>query len=86
MANGDSKALAGRMASDKVLRYKEVFNIAEKSKYDEYERAIASVIYGFFLKKSLQVVLLYEYGQRLLGTRNKSGIESEIVSNKELRG
>ena len=86
MANGDSKALARRTASDKVLRDKKAFNIAEKSKYDEYEHAIASVVYGFFFIKSLQVGLLDDYGQRLLGTRNKSGIENEIVSNKELRG
>ena len=84
MVNGDSKALARRTVSDKVLRDKKAFNIAEKSKYDEYEHAIASVV--FFFIKSLQVVLLYDYGQRLLGTRNKSGTESEIVSNKELRG
>ena len=49
MANGDSKALARRTASDKVLRDKKAFNIAEKSQYDEYEHAIASVVYVFFL-------------------------------------
>ena len=77
--------MARRTASDKVLRDK-AFNIAQKPKYDEYEHAIASVVYGGFFIKSLQVVLLYEYGQRLLGTQNKSGFENEIVSNKELRG
>ena len=40
LANGDSKALARRTASDKVLRDK-AFNIAQKPKYDEYEHAIA---------------------------------------------
>ena len=51
MAYGDFKDLARRTASDKVLRDK-VFNIAKNSKYDGYERGLASMVYKFFDKKS----------------------------------
>ena len=51
MAYGDFKDLKRRTASDKVLRDK-AFNIAKKSKYDGYQRGLASMIYSFFDKKS----------------------------------
>ena len=51
MAYGDFKDLARRTASDKVLRDK-AFNIAKNPKYDGYERALASMVYKFFDKKS----------------------------------
>ena len=51
MAYGDFKDLARRTASDKVLRDK-AFNIAKNSKYDGYQRGIASMLYKFFDKKS----------------------------------
>ena len=47
---GDFKDLARRTASDKVLRDK-VFNIAENSKYDGYQRGVASMVYMFFFDK-----------------------------------
>ena len=50
MAYGDFKDLA-RTASDKILRDK-AFNIAEDSKYDGYQKGLASVVYKFFDKKS----------------------------------
>ena len=40
-----------RKASDKVLRDK-AFNIAKNSKYDGYQRGLASMIYKFFDKKT----------------------------------
>ena len=43
-------------ASDKVLRDK-AFNIVKNSKYDGYERGLASMIYKFFDKNLLVVVL-----------------------------
>ena len=43
MAYGDFKDLARRTASDKVLRDKE-FNIAKNSKYDGYQRGLASMV------------------------------------------
>ena len=48
MACGDFKGLAGKTASDKVLRDK-AFNIARNPKYDGYERGLASM--GFFFHK-----------------------------------
>ena len=50
-AYSDSKDLTKRTAADKVLRDK-AFNIAEDPKYDGYQRALASMVYKFFDKKS----------------------------------
>ena len=47
MDNEDFKDLAERTASDKVLRDK-AFNIAKHSKYDGYQRGLASMVYKFF--------------------------------------
>ena len=51
MTYGDLKDLARRTASDKVLRDK-AFNIAKNSKYDGYQRVLASMVYKSFDKKS----------------------------------
>ena len=45
------KDLARRSQSDKVLRDK-AFKIANNSKYDSYQRGLASMVYKFFDKKS----------------------------------
>ena len=47
MAYGDFKDLPRRTATDKVLRDK-AFNFAKISKYDGYERGLASMVYKFF--------------------------------------
>ena len=47
MAYGDFKDLARKTASDKVLRDK-AFNIAENTKYDGYQRGLASMVYKFY--------------------------------------
>ena len=47
MAYGDFKDLARRTASDNVLRDK-TFNIAKNSKYDGYQRELASMVYKSF--------------------------------------
>ena len=47
MAYGDFKGSAKRTAAAKVLRNK-AFNIAKDSKYDGYQRRLASMIYIFF--------------------------------------
>ena len=52
MAYGDFKDLARRTASDKDLREKPP-NIAKHSKYDGYQRELASMVYKFFDKKLL---------------------------------
>ena len=51
MAYGDFKDLKRRTFSDKGSRDK-AFNIAENSKYDGYQRGLASMVYKFFDKKS----------------------------------
>ena len=51
MAYGDFKDLARRTASDKILPDKTI-NIGKRSKYDEYRRGLASMVYNFFDKNS----------------------------------
>ena len=48
--------LTRRTASYKILRDK-AFNIAKNPKYDGYQRDLASMVYRFFDKKLLVVVL-----------------------------
>ena len=52
MACGDFKDLKRRTACDKILRDKP-FNIAKNSKYDGYQRGLASMVNKFFDKKSI---------------------------------
>ena len=52
MAYGDFKDIKRRTASDKILRDK-AFNVAKNPKYDGYERGLASRVYKFFDKKSV---------------------------------
>ena len=51
MAYGKYKNLERRTQSDKVLKGK-AFEIANNSKYDGYQRGLASMAYSFFDKKS----------------------------------
>ena len=51
MGYGKSKDLAKTTQLDKVLRNK-AFKIASDPKYDDYQRALASMVYKFFDKKS----------------------------------
>ena len=51
MAYGKSKDLVKRTQSDKVLKDK-AFKIASNTKYDGYQRGLASMVYKFFDKKS----------------------------------
>ena len=44
------KDLNRRKAADKVLHDK-AFNVAEKSKYDGYQRGLGSMVYKFLIKK-----------------------------------
>ena len=58
MAYGKSKDLAQRTQSDKILRVK-AFKIASDSKYDGYQRGLASMVCKFFDKKNqVEAVLL----------------------------
>ena len=51
VAYSDSKYLAKRTQSDKVLKDK-AFEIANNPKYDGYRRGLASMVYKYFDKKS----------------------------------
>ena len=64
-ANEDVKDSPRRTAADKVLRDK-AFNIAKNLKYDANQRKLASMVYNFF-KKNLLVVVLKA---RLYQTKN----------------
>ena len=50
MAYGDFKDLARRTASDEILRDK-AFNIAKNPKYHGFQRARASMVYIFLIKR-----------------------------------
>ena len=51
MAYGDFKDLTRRTAYDKILLDK-AFNINKTSKYDGYQKGLASMVYMFFDKKT----------------------------------
>ena len=51
MAYVDFKSLTRKTAFDKILRDIE-FEITRNSKYDGYQRGLASVVFKFFDKKS----------------------------------
>ena len=51
MAYGDFKDLTRRTASNKILRDK-ALNIAKNSKYDGYQRGLASMVYKCFDKNT----------------------------------
>ena len=50
MAYRDFIDLARKTASDKGIRDK-AFNIAKKTKYDRYQRGLASMVYNFLQLK-----------------------------------
>ena len=56
MAYGDFKDLNRRTASDKILLDK-AFNIAKNPKHDGNQSGLASMVYKFFDKKILKVIL-----------------------------
>ena len=53
MASGDFKDLPRRTASGKVLHDK-TFNVSKISKYNGYQIGLASIVYRFFEKKSIE--------------------------------
>ena len=56
MAYGVFKDLPRRTTSDKVLHNK-AFNFAKNPKYAEYQISLASMVYKFFIKSLLAVLL-----------------------------
>ena len=74
IAYGHFKDLAGRTASDKVLR-DEAFNFAKNPKYDGYPRGLASRVYKFLDKKSASLTDISAKG---------GGVNNEIKQNEQL--
>ena len=66
MAYGDFKDLKRRTASDEILMDK-VFTIAKNTKYDGYQRGLASMVYKFFDKNSAGsgINILLEFNEQL---------------------
>ena len=78
MAYWDFKDLTRKTASDKILLDKGL-NIAKNSKYDGYQRGLASMVYQFFDKNA-------SCGAKLLASEFAfgRGIKNENISNKDL--
>ena len=70
MAYGDFKDLARRTASDKVLRDK-AFIIAKNPKFNGYQRALPSVVYKCFDKKSSGSGIKFMLNQQLVNKLHK---------------
>ena len=68
MAYNKYKDLKGRTQSDVVLKNK-VFKIATNPKYDGFQRALASMVWKFFNKRSKKVL-------------SGSGIENQTLANE----
>ena len=64
MEYGESKDIAKRTESDKVLRDKP-FKVASDPKYDGYRRRLASMVYKFFDKNSSGDVVATEPNYQL---------------------
>ena len=93
MIYGDFKDLARRTVSDKVLRDK-AFNIAKNTKYDGYQRGLASMVYKFFDKKSASLTdksvsgsgvnIPLEFNEQLAKELHKPVIINFIISLFEI--
>ena len=67
MVYADFKDLTRRTASDKILHDK-AFNIAKNSKYDGYQRGLASMVYKFFDKNTADVAIKNAFYRQYLGS------------------
>ena len=88
MAHGDFKDLARKTYSDKVSRDK-ALNIAKNSKYDVYQRGLASMVYNFFHKKSALLPNKSVSGGGIVNNNNNNnnnndGIKQNLQLAKEL--
>ena len=77
VAYGDFKDFKKRTYSDKILRDK-AFNIANNSKYNGYQRGLASMVYKFFDKKSKRsgVSIPLEFNKQLAEELHKQIIRN----------
>ena len=74
MAYGKTKDLVKRTQSDKVLKDK-AFKIASNSKYDGYQRGLASMVYKFFEKKSKGSGIINEPNCQLANELHKPNLK-----------
>ena len=58
-------------ACDRILRDK-AFNIAKNSKYDGYQRGLASMVYKFFDKKSASLTDKSVSGSGIVNSNNNN--------------
>ena len=80
MAYGGFKDLARRTASDRILRDK-AFNIAKNTKYDGYQRGLASMVYTFFDKKSASLTDKSVSGSGIVNSNNNNNNNSNNNDN-----
>ena len=80
MASGDFKNLATRTASDKVLRDK-AFNITKNPKYDGYKRGLASMVYKFFNKNQVLVLLHLQISLLLIRSNQLKNYKTQLLKN-----
>ena len=57
--SSQNKRWVKRTQSDKILKDK-AFKIATDSKYDGYQRGLASMVYKFLIKNPLRIINLVE--------------------------
>ena len=74
MVYGDFKDLARRAVSDRALRDK-TCNIAKNTKYDGYQRGLASVVYKCFDKASASTTDKYA---------KAGGVNNEVKQNEQI--
>ena len=84
MTYGDFKDLARRTASDKVLKDK-AFNIAKNPKHDGYQRGLASMVYKFFYKKWVVVLLHLQINLLLIMKLNKMNNQLKNCTSRLLK-
>ena len=78
MVYGDFKHLNRRAFADKVLCNK-AFNIAKDPKHDGYQRALASMVYKFFDKKTPGKGIKNENtSKKKVSTTNYQKIEQKV--------
>ena len=80
-AYSDSKDLTKRTVADKILRNK-TFNIAKDSKYDEYQRGLASMSYKFFDKKSASLMDKSTKGSSVTTLTNKFSFPKQQLAKE----
>ena len=90
MDYGEFEDLTRRSASDKIL-FDKAFNIAKNSKYDGYQRGLASMVYKFFNKKASgsgiknenisNTKLAEELHKPIIRKFNKRKVQSHFIEN-----